>query len=791
MKLSELWLREWVNLEINSKDLFDQLVMAGFEINEVKLVNFNIPNIVVGKIIKCIPYQNNYELKLVEVDVGDFSFLRIISDSPNCREGIKVPVAKKGNILFNNFKIDKYNKFGVISEGLLCSYEKLSISSNLNLIELPAKSVIGDNFEKYFKLQDNIFEIHSQHNRGDCLSILGISREIAASNNIKINTMQTSLIKNEDKTIFPIFVEDQKFCPRFLGRLIKNINIQSPIPSWMENRLSNIGILVGNTIINIINYVLIECGQPIQVYDFDYLKDFIIIRMAKIGEKITIFNNKKVKLDSNTLVIADKKKVLGIAGIISSTSASLNNKTVNIFLESAYFNPSAIVGKSNFYCIHTESSRRFEQGVDPCIQYKAMIRVTDLIIKICGGRCGEIIDVTNKHFLPKLKKIKLYKKKVYRLIGFKISVKKISSILKLLGFQVRFNNYYWDVIIPSWRIDIKIEEDLIEELVRVYGYNNIPKKSMNFNIIENYNFKKKNLISRTKDLLVDRGYNEIITYSFVNPKIQDFLFPEKKSINLISPISIDMSVMRVSLITGLLKTIIYNQKRQQNHFQLFELGFIFFFKKKNIFQELMLSGAISGNRYIESWIDEKRDFDFYDLKGDVESILKLSGKLNLVRFKSCSFSFLHPFQSAKIYLFDKYIGFIGLIHPRVKNKLNFENNIFVFELKWSYISDKIESNVQFVSHFPISKRDISILVPKEIPAADILDQLKRINLDYLVDFVLFDVYTGDKIQKDYKSLSISLYIQNISSVLVEKEIIKVIEECILQLKKKFHILLRE
>lgn len=791
MRLSELWLREWMDLKISSKELFHQMIMLGFEVKKIKSIDFTFHGLIVGKIIKIVPHPNHDKLNLIKVDIGNCVFLNVISSASNCRKGIKVPVAIEGTNIINFLEVRKKNIFGVDSEGLLCSYKKLAISNSSNLIELPKNSLIGKNVNEYLIIKDNIFEIDVHHNRGDCLSVLGISREISAINNVKLKMVNINLRNNQDRTIFPIFVKESKSCPRFLGRLIKNVNVNSLIPNWMKKKLYNVGLFSNNSVINIINYVLVELGQPIQVYDFDTLDSFIMVRMAKKGETVILLNNKKIVLESNTLVVADKKKILSIAGIMGSKRSSLRTSTVNIFLESAYFNPSLIIGKSSFYDVFTESSIRFERGVDYNIQYKSINRVTDLILGICGGKCGDIIDVTNEYYLPKLKKVKLTQKKFNRLVGYYISDKRINLIFKLLNFKFFFRKKFWEVIIPSWRYDINIEEDLIEEIIRIYGYNNIPKKSMSLNFTKKYNFKHNDLLNRIRYLLIDRGYNEVITYSFVDPNFQNLLFPNRKSVNLISPISSRMSVMRVSLIVGLLKTIIYNKNRQQNQFRLFEFGFRFFWNGNDIFQEFMLAGVISGERYIRNWIDKKREVDFYDIKGDVESILHLTGKLNFVKFQKCSSYIFHPVKNAKIYLYDNCIGEIGLIHPKIRNKMELKQEIFVFELKCSFISSSIDLKIETISQFPISKRDISVVVPEEVSFLDILSDLKKVDSDFLINIHLFDVYTGCKVKKGYKSFLISLSIQNKFNVLVEEEIEKIVSECILRLKKNFNGFLRE
>lgn len=794
MRLSESWLREWVNLDCNSKSLFEQILMIGFDVNKINLINLSKNGILVGKIIQCInhPYSDKY--KIIKIDIGSDNLLDFICGFFSFKIGTKVVVALSGVVLSNNFKVKNKKIYNKISNCIICTYYDLFLSNSNKFIELSEDFLIGSNINKYFNFNNDVFEINSVQNRSDCLSVLGIARELAAVNNTKLNMVDINFIRIKKKIKFPVIIESSKACPRFLGVIIRNININVSIPIWIKKRLFDYGIISTNPVIDIINYVLIELGQPVYVYDFDKLIDFFSVRMAREGEEIILLNKKKVILKSGTLVTSDKQGVLSIAGVIGGKRSSINKNTVNIFLESAYFNPNLIFKEVDFYSISTESFQRFKLGVDFNMQYKSINRVINLIIQICGGIIDGIIDKTNTKNLPKLKKIKLNKKKIYCLLGFSISDIEISKILKRLGFKINCHNMFWCITVPSWRFDINIEEDLIEEVVRIYGYNRIPIVKPNINLIDSLNFNTNFLLNGIKNLLVNRGYNEVITYSFVDPKIQKLLFPKLKLIILSNPISFEMSSMRASLITGLLNTVIYNQNRQQNSFRFFEFGLCFLFNKffnNNISQELMLSGVISGNRYKDSWVDKKRIVDFYDIKGDVESILKSIGILNKISFKLYDFSIFHPFQSAKIYLGNNCIGFIGLINPKIENLLKLNNKTFVFELKWDLISKSITPKINEISKYPISKKDISIMVPDDVFVNNVLIELKNMNLKKIISIELIDVYYGKNIKKGYKSLTIRLYLQDYSDSLKEKEIVYIINECISRLKIRFNGFLRE
>ncbi|AMA64839.1 Phenylalanine--tRNA ligase beta subunit [Candidatus Arsenophonus lipoptenae] len=795
MKLSEFWLREWVNPTISSVDLSKQMTMAGLEIDNIKPVSGQFQDVLIGEIIKCVQHPNNKKLFITKINIGTKKLLNIICGDIKCRKGLKVAVAILGAVLSNNFKIKVMKVLGEYSEGILCSYADLGIyDNNHGIIELPHTAPIGTDIRNYLKLNDNIFEVNLTPNRADCLSILGISREIAAINNIKMNTLKIKPVKSNDNIVFPIRIEAFIECPRFLGRVINGIDMTVQTPIWMKEKLRRSGFNPIDPVVDIINFVLLELGQPLHVYDLDHLNKTIIVRMAKKNEILILLDGKKLNLKQNTLIIADEKNVLGIAGIFVGKHAKINQKTTNILLDSAFFNPLTISFWARYYGFHTESSHRFERGVDPQMQYIAMERASKLIFEICGGIVGNIVDISHINHLPKVITLTLTRKKLDLLIGHKIPDTNVTQILQRLGFHVINEKENWKVITPSWRFDIKIEEDLIEEVTRIYGYNNIPHVPLNVDLIRPYDHESNLSLKRVKTLLIDRGYNEVITYSFVNPKMQLLLYPNSDMLILPNPISSDMSVMRLSLLPGLLNTVIYNQNHQQNRIRIFETGLRFIpdvLAEYGIRQELILAGLITGKRYIEHWAQEKREVDFFDIKGDVESILKLTGKLNNIFYKSYSNSILHPGQSAKIYLKNSYIGYVGVIHPKINNKLNLYNRILVFELLWNKIQDRIIPKANIISRFPANRRDIAIIIPEWIPAADVLEECKKIIVNHIVSINLFDVYCGNSIAKGYKSLAISFILQDTERTLEEKEINATIDKYVDALKRRFQASLRK
>lgn len=795
MKFSEFWLREWINPAISSEALSEQMTMAGLEIDDVKSVAGQFRGVVVGEVVECVQHPNADKLRLTKVNIGTEQLLNIVCGAPNCRQGLKVAVATIGSVLPDNFKIKATKLRGELFEGMLCSYSELGISDDhTGIIELPQDAPIGTDIRNYLQLDDHIFDVSLTPNRADCLSILGIARDIAAINNLELNTIEIEPVKATDASVFPIQVEAPMACPRFLGRVIKGIDVTAQTPSWMREKLRRGGIRSIDPVVDITNFVLLELGQPLHAYDLDRLNGMIIVRMAKQDETLVLLDGSKVTLKPDTLVIADEKNALGIAGIFGGKHSSVNEKTTNILLESAFFDPLAIAGRARNYGLHTEASHRFERGVDPQLQYKAMERATRLIVEICGGEVGNIIDVSHQTNLPKVATITLTRQKLDRLIGHCIPDINVTQILQRLGCQVNGEQDNWQVVAPSWRFDMQIEEDLIEEVARVYGYNNIPDIPLHADLVMTPRCESALPLKRVKTLLINRDYNEAITYSFVDPKIQQLLHPDSDAMILPDPISADMSVMRLSLLPGLLTTVIYNQNRQQNRIRLFETGLRFVpdvTAEHGIRQELMLAGVITGNRYEEHWSQEKRAVDFFDIKGDVEAILALTGKLDNIIYKAHSDPALHPGQSAGIYLNNDYIGYIGVIHPELENKLDLNGRTLVFELLWDTVAERVIPKANMISRFPANRRDIAVVVPEEVATADVLAECKKIGINHIVGINLFDVYCGKGVAEGYKSLAISLILQDTNRTLEEEEIAATVDKCVAALKRRFQASLRD
>ncbi|MCK2181349.1 phenylalanine--tRNA ligase subunit beta [Hafnia paralvei] len=795
MKFSELWLREWVNPAISSEALSEQITMAGLEVDGVEPVAGEFNGVFVGEVVECGQHPNADKLRVTKVNVGGERLLDIVCGAPNCRKGLKVAVATIGAVLPGDFKIKAAKLRGEPSEGMLCSFSELGISEDHDgIIELPADAPIGTDIREYLQLNDHTIEISVTPNRADCLGIIGVARDVAVLNKLALNEPAMDAVPAAIHDTFPITVESPEACPRYLGRVVKGINVKAATPLWMREKLRRCGIRSIDPVVDVTNYVLLELGQPMHAFDLNRLEGGIVVRMAKEGEKLTLLDGNEATLSSDTLVIADQQKALAMGGIFGGEHSGVNAETQDVLLECAYFNPLSITGRARRQGLHTDASHRYERGVDPALQAKAMERATRLLIDICGGHAGPVIDVINEAALPKRATITLRREKLDRLIGHHVADAQVTDILERLGCKVSFANNTWQAVAPSWRFDMEIEEDLVEEVARVYGYNNIPDVPVKADLIMTSHREANLPLKRVKTMLVDRGYQEAITYSFVDPKIQALLHPSEASLILPSPISVEMSAMRLSLWSGLLSAVVYNQNRQQSRVRLFETGLRFVpdsAANLGIRQDVMLAGVIAGNRYEEHWNLERQVVDFYDLKGDLEAILDLTGKLDDVQFKAEKNPALHPGQSAAIYLAGKRVGFIGVVHPDLERKLDLNGRTVVFEIEWEALAERRIPQAREISRYPANRRDIAVVVAENVPAEDILAECKKVGVNQVVGVNLFDVYRGKGVAEGYKSLAISLVLQDTTRTLEEEEIAATVAKCVEALKQRFQASLRD
>ncbi|KAB7670943.1 phenylalanine--tRNA ligase subunit beta [Plesiomonas shigelloides] len=795
MKFSESWLREWVNPAISTEELSEQITMAGLEVDAVEPVAGAFTGVVVGHVVECAQHPDADKLRVTKVDVGAGEPIDIVCGAPNCRQGLKVCCATVGAVLPGDFKIKKAKLRGQPSEGMLCSFDELAIPVESDgIIELPADAPVGMDVREYLKLNDNAIEIGLTPNRADCLGMLGIAREVGVLNRLPVTEPQISPVAASIDNVMPIKVSAPDACPRYLGRVIKGIDANATSPLWMQEKLRRCGIRSIDPVVDVTNYILLEMGQPMHAFDHAKIDGGIVVRMAEEGEKLTLLDGNEVTLRADTLVVADHSRPLAMAGIFGGEYSGVTAETKDVLLECAFFSPLSITGRARAYGLHTDSSHRFERGVDYAVQNKAMERATALLLEICGGEAGPVVDVTSAAHLPQAATITLRRSKLDALIGYHVEDDVVTDILTRLGCQVSKTAEGWTAVAPSWRFDMEIEEDLVEEVARIFGYNNIPNEAPLAELRMNDHREANLPLKRVKAALVDKGYQEAITYSFVDPKVQALLHPGEEAMILPNPISVDMSAMRLSLWSGLLGAAVYNQNRQQPRVRIFESGLRFVpdaAAENGVRQEVMLAGLLTGNRSNEHWGQESKTVDFFDMKGDLEAVLELTGRLDDVKFEACSNPALHPGQSAALVLDGEQIGFIGALHPELERKLDLNGRTMLFEVLWDKISQRTITSAQSISRFPANRRDIAIVVNESVSAQNIIDECRKVGVNQLVGVNLFDVYRGKGVNDGCKSLAISLTLQDTSRTLEEEEIANAVSGIVEALKVRFQASLRD
>ncbi|SJM93464.1 phenylalanine tRNA synthetase, beta subunit [Crenothrix polyspora] len=791
MQISVAWLREYVNPAISTQELVAQLTMAGLEVDSVTPAAADFSGVVVGEVLSLEQHPDADRLRVCQVNVGGDEPLQIVCGASNVRAGLKIPAALVGAELPGDFKIKKSKLRGQESLGMLCSAKELGIAASAEgLLELSADAPVGTDIRDYLSLNDSIIEVSLTPNRADCLSVEGLARELAILNKMDWLITQVEQVGVQHQDVLPVVVAVPEACPRYLGRLIKNVNPQAETPLWMQERLRRSGLRSLGPLVDVTNYVLIELGQPLHAFDADKLNGKITVRYAQADEALTLLNGQEIKLDAETVVIADDTRALAVAGVMGGNDSAVSDSTQNIFLECAFFAPLQLAAKARRYGLHTDSSHRFERGVDATLQTRAIERATQLIVAIAGGSAGAITEVTAEKYLPARPSLYLRKQRLQKILRCDFQDAEVIDIFQRLGMIVSLDADGWQVTPPGFRFDISIEADLIEEIARIYGYNNLP--SSNLLMRSKLGLATETLldINRVKYLLVDRGYQEAITYSFVDEDIQRAVAPDDICIRLQNPISSELSVMRTTLWCGLLKAALYNTNRQQNRVRLFETGLRFVNQSGQTQQQKMLAGLILGSATAEQWGEKIRKVDFFDIKSDIEAIFALLGCS--AQFVPAQHPALHPGQTAEILSAkgDK-IGFLGMLHPHLEKQLGFDTQVFLFEVDQELILNKQPPKFKSLSKYPSVRRDVALIVKEDVAIAALVDCIRGCNEESLQDVVVFDIYRGKGVEEGCKSVALSLIMQNNSQTLTDSEIDAIFNRVLETLTNKLSAKLRD
>jgi len=788
MKLSEHWLREWVNPPINSKALAEQLTMAGLEVDAIVPAAPAFNKVVVGLIKAARQHPDADRLRICTVDIGQAGSLEIVCGGANARAGIKVAVALVGAVLPGDFKIKESKIRGVDSSGMLCASKELGLAEESNgIMELLPDAPIGVDLRDYLKLDDQIIEIELTPNRGDCLSIQGVARELAAINHLgmlKIDFKEQAAVIQDT---FPITVENAKACPRYLARVIRGINTAALTPLWMQERLRRSGIRSIHPVVDIMNYVMLELGQPLHAFDLNKLQGSITVRNAHESETIALLDGQSLELKPSTLVIADEKNAQAIAGIMGGLDSSVTAETQDILLESAFFSQTLLGVEARHYGLQTDASYRFERGVDPELPRVAMNRASELLMQIVGGKLGPITDISDQSTLPQRPLINLVLADVQRLLGIEVAAEKLEAMFQALSIQIiSKDKLQWTLKAPTFRFDLNIPADFIEEIARLVGYDQIPALPEYYPARFVSDSACELNISQISKTLMDRAYQEVISYSFINSEWHTLFNPHQTALRLANPLTQDMAVMRTSLWPGLVSICQYNLARQCDRIRIFEKGLCF----EGDQQRLKVGGLISGNVFKEQWGQKSTPVDFFDLKSDVEALLSLSHYGNELQWKAADHPALHPGQSAELVLQGKVLGYIGALHPRLLQSLDLKHTPYLFELDFELLKSIKLGRYAPLSKFPATRRDLAMIVNKDIQVAQLQDKIQEELAECLNNLIIFDIYDGQNIEAGKKSVAIGLVFQDPSRSLVDEEINALVSKVIKRLEKDYNVTLR-
>ncbi|MCH9711738.1 MAG: phenylalanine--tRNA ligase subunit beta [Proteobacteria bacterium] len=787
MNISTSWLREWISPVVTDEVLAEQLTMAGLEVDGINTVAPAFTKVVVGEVISCEKHPDADKLNLCQVEVGEADPLQIICGAKNVRTGLKVMAALVGAKLPGDFKIKKAKLRGVESFGMICSDSELGLSdSSDGIAELGSEAPIGQDIREYLDLDDNIIELDITPNRGDCFSVLGVAREVSANYNMAFVTPEISVAASGVSSV-KTKVSNTSACPKYLTRSITGIDNTVQTPQWMADKLTRSGQAVHSPVVDITNYVLMELGQPMHAFDLSKINGSIDVRNAKSGETIDLLNESTATLKDNTLVIADESSVLAIAGVMGGEPSSTQPSTTEILLESAFFEPVAIAGKARDYGLHTESSLRFERGVDFNITELALDRAAQLVVEICGGEVSEITSNIDESALPELAPITITKAKIQQVLGFELDSSWIEEKFINLDFEISDKtNDSWTIIPPSFRFDIRIPADLIEELARLYGYDKLPVQKLsldaNINVIEEAQIDKYDVMQA----LVSRGYQEVITYSFISEKYQNLIDPEASKITLSNPISADMSTMRSSLWAGLLQTVESNQRRGHTDARFFEIGLCFGGVQADE-QSNKLAGVVSGNRFSSQWSAEPQALDFFDAKADLESILSFTSAA--FEFEAAEHPALQKGQTAKIMHNNQAVGWIGALSPSVQKELSLPV-CYLYEIDLATVLSGSIAKYKPFSAYQLAQRDLALVVDQSTPVAKLTQAIEQLDQEHFVGVSLFDVYEGEHIDAGKKSVALNLAYQSLDGTLTDEEVNAKVDDVLALMKTEFSATLR-
>jgi len=801
MKFSENWLRTWVDPDMSSEELAHALTMAGLEVEALEPVAPAFNNVVIAKVLEVVKHPNADRLNVCQVAVGEAQPLTIVCGAANVAAGVKVPCARIGAVLPGDFAIKQAKVRNVESFGMLCTKKELGLAEESEgLFLLPIDAPVGKPLREYLELDDKMFTLKLTPNRSDCSSIAGVAREVGALTGCVLKPLEIPSQPAALKELLPVKVDDAQGCPLYCGRLVRGLNASSPTPEWMRRRLERSGLRAINAVVDITNYVMLEMGQPMHAFDVAKLSGGIAVRKARKGESLVLLNEQKVALDEDFLVIADDARVLALAGIMGGQGSGVETSTKDVFLESAFFNPDAIAGKARRFGLATDSSFRFERGVDFAATRLALERATQLLLQICGGSAGAISEVRGQ--LPKREAIMLRSSRVARVLGIALDSMQITALLARLRFETSAEtsphlgsslrsppplageeaivpppsggrlgggSSFGDdfrVVPPSFRFDLSIEVDLIEELARLYGYDNIPAQAPHAALSMLPYSELQRPLSHIQQTLVARDYQEIVSYAFVEEQVERELCGNEDPVALQNPIASNLAVMRSSLIAGLVGALRFNLNRKQARVRLFEAGACFARVNGEYVQSQRLSGIAYGEAQPEQWGAAAKPVDFYDIKADVEALFAP----NRLSFVTASHPALHPGRSARIEYTGQMIGWIGELHPKWQQRYDMAQSGVWFEVELDALTRASLPRISEIAKFLPVRRDLAVLVDEAVAVQSLIDAMQNASAPYVQEIAVFDVYRGKGLEQGKKSLAFRVLLQDTQKTLTDSEI---------------------
>lgn len=791
MRFSENWLRTMVNPPYSSNELAHVLTMAGLEVESVEPIAPTFDNVVVAEVVSVQKHPDADRLNVCQVDIGaaNSKLLQVVCGASNVSVGVKVPCALVGAHL-PEIDIKQSKLRGVESFGMLCSAKELGLGESMEgLLLLPDDAPKGKNFRDFYTLDDKIFTLKLTPNRADCLGVLGVAREVAAITATDLIFPEIKSVESKINDTLTVSVDNPEACPLYCGRVIRGISLNVSTPLWLVQRLERSGTRVINAVVDILNYIMLEMGQPMHAFDLAKIggahSNKIYVRYAKRGEHLELLNGEDLELQVDMLTIADDNGPLALAGIMGGVQSSVQHETTTLFLESAFFSPEAISGISFRQGFSSDSAHRFERGVNFATTRDSLERATNLILSICGGKAGPITEV--KHNLPQRNVVKVRSERIKRLLGIKIESKLISEIFERLKFNFFVDGDVFHVTPPPYRFDLTIEEDFIEEVARIYGYDHIPA-SLPRSVMSMLPEPEVANLSpdRLKHILISRDYQEVINYAFVDSHWELDFANNVSPVVLKNPIASQMGVMRSSLIGGLVANLQFNLNRKQNRVRIFEIGCCFTNDKDNYQQTDNIAGICYGDTQPEQWGLAAKSVDFFDVKMDLESLFWPES----VKFEKFLHSALHPGKSAQIYRRDKIAGWLGELHPRLQRKYDLPRSAILFELHLDALSSRTLPKAWKLSKFPPVRRDIAVVVANHLSAQMLLESMNAEKADIVSEIYLFDVYSGKGMEPGKKSLAFRILLQDTEKTLIDKEVDDAIAKLISVLESKYNAKLR-